>query len=401
MIDRSLYLDAVRPFFGRPLIKVLTGIRRSGKSCLLQQICAELATDSNKEQFFIDMELAEFFPLRVPGAFDAFVQKARKRKSNKEIFIDEVQEIPEWERSINGLLKEGRWDIYLTGSNAHLLSSELATLIAGRYVEFPVYTLGYSEFLNFAKDRDSEEAWANFLQFGGFPGLHELPDISRVRLQYLKSLQDTILLKDVVERNAIRDPKILESVLDFIYDNIGSFTTAKSMSDFLKTQHVAISVVALQGYLRALESGYAVHQARRFDIKGKRILELNSKYFIGDLGLRTARLGFQDRDISGILENIVYMELKRRGYSVAVGRVGELEVDFVAAREGAPIYVQVATTLHEKSTRVREFRSLEQISDNFPKLVLSLDHTTSSADGIAQMPLRKFLLDTKEQYRTL
>jgi len=391
MQNREIYLDQLRPFIERPVIKVLTGIRRSGKSSLLQQIHKEISQKGKRVLVFVDMELSVNFPLRVPGAFERFLAAYRKKKTPKSIFIDEVQEIPEWERSVNALLKEGGWDIYLTGSNAHLLSSELATLIAGRYVEFQVYPLGYSEFLQFVGHSESSQQWDAFLRYGGFPGLHELPALERVRLQYLAAVQDTILLRDVVERNAIRDPKILESVIDFIYDNIGSFTTAKTMSEYLKSQHIGISIVALQGYLRALESGFAIHQAKRYDIKGKRLLEVNSKYYVADLGLRFARLGARDRDISGILENVVYLELCRRGYQVHVGRVGDLEVDFVALKEGQKLYVQVAATLHDRKTREREFRSLEMIQDNYPKMVLSLDSTHSNADGILQIPLREFL----------
>ncbi len=377
---------------GRPVIKVLTGVRRSGKSCLLKMLSQRVANQGKIRPYFVDMELADFFSLRVPGALDRYLQKPRSLKGKKALFIDEIQEIPEWERTVNGLLKTGDWDIYLTGSNARLLSSELATLIAGRYVEFPVYPLGYAEYLQFCGRGDNEVDWQDFLRYGGFPGLHELPATERVRLQYLMSLQDTIVLRDVVQRHAIREPKLLESVLDFVYDNVGAFTTAKSMSDYLKSQHVSLSVVALQGYLHAMESGYLLYQARRYDIKGKRLLEIQSKYYLADLGLRYARLGPRDRDIAGLLENIVYLELRRRGYTVHVGRLGELEVDFVAIRNGLPLYLQVATTMQDPQTRAREFRSLEAIPDNYPKILLSLDPVESVHNGIFQMPLKKFLL---------
>lgn len=395
MKSRPSYLEQIQPFIGTPLIKVLTGIRRCGKSCLLQQIEARWKELHPKGHVVaIDMELSSFARFRQPESFDAWIHaQAGKSRGSKALFIDEVQEIPAWERTVNSLLKHGSWDIYLTGSNAHLLSSELATLLAGRYVEIHVLPLGYREHLEFRDALDSEEEFREFLKLGGLPGIHELPHLERPRIQYLSAVQDSVLLRDVVERNAIRDPKVLESVVDFVYDNIGSFTTAKSMSDYLKSQKVNISVVTLQGYLRALESGYAIYQARRFDIKGRRMLEINSKYYLADLGLRFARLGSRDRDIAGLLENVVYLELLRRGFRVSVGRLGDLEVDFVAEREGRTLYVQVASSLHEPSTREREFRSLEAIPDNWPKLVVSPDAPESHQDGIWQLPLRRFLLD--------
>jgi uncharacterized protein len=394
MNGREIYLEQLRPFIGRPVIKVLTGIRRCGKSCLLQQAAALWKSLHPKgDALIVDMELPGNGQFRSPGALDAHLASLPKRKGESAIFIDEAQEIPEWERTVNGLLKAGGWDIYLTGSNAHLLSSELATLLSGRYVEIHVLPLSYREHLDFRRAPDSADEFQTFLRMGGLPGLHELPDIERPRLQYLSAVQDSVLLRDVIERNAIRDPRTLESVVDFVYDNIGSFTTAKSMSDYLKSQRIGISVVTLQGYLRALEAGYAIYQARRWDIKGRRMLEINSKYYLADLGLRTARLGARDRDIAGQLENVVYLELLRRGHKVSVGRLGELAVDFVAERDGALTYVQVATTILDDKTREREFRSLEAIPDNYPKLVVSQDGHASHEGGILHVPLRRFLLD--------
>lgn len=395
MNHRETYLAQVRPFMDRPLIKVLTGIRRCGKSCLLQLIGEQWkALHPKGKAVFIDMELSAHAPLRRPGAFDVHLDVLRKAKgSPRAILIDEVQEIPQWERGVNSLLKEGGWDIYLTGSNAHILSSELATLLAGRYVAIHVLPLSYAEHLDFREASDSQEEFREYLRFGGLPGLHELPRQERPRLQYLSAVQDSVLLRDVVERNAIRDPRTLESVVDFVYDNIGSFTTAKSMSDYLKSQRIGISVVTLQGYLRALENGYAIYQAKRYDIKGRRMMEVNSKYYLADLGLRQARLGERDRDIAGMLENVVYLELLRRGWQVSVGRLDDLEVDFVARREGRLLYVQVAASILDAATREREFRSLERIPDNYPKLVLSLDGHESHEGGILHLPLRRFLLE--------
>lgn len=401
MRTRKLYLEQILPFMDRPLIKVLTGIRRSGKSCLLQQVHEEWKTRHPKgEALFIDMELMPNASFRLPGALDAHIRHLPTSRNPRAILIDEVQDIPEWERSVNSLLKEGGWDIYLTGSNAHLLSSELATLMAGRYVEIHVLPLGYAEHLDFREAPDSDDEFREFLRFGGLPGIHELPRSERPRLQYLSAVQDSVLLRDVVERNSIREPKTLESVVDFVYDNIGSFTTAKSMSDYLKSQRIGISVVTLQGYLRFLEAGFAIYQAGRYDIKGRRMLEVNSKYYLSDLGLRHARLGERDRDIAGQLENVVYLELKRRGYSVNVGRLGELEVDFVATRDGQILYIQVATSIQDARTREREYRSLESIRDNYPKLVLSLDGHRSHEGGILHVPLRRFLLDSRDWTET-
>ncbi len=392
---RTEYLEQIRPFVGTPLIKVLSGIRRCGKSCLLKQAGDLWKTaHPNGTLVFVDMELSEFGRFRQPGALDAYLASFQTPTPGPcALFIDEAQEIPAWERCVNSLLKGGGWDIYLTGSNAHLLSSELATLLAGRYVQIHVLPLGYAEHLEFRESSDSEDEFKEFLRFGGLPGIHELPRLERPRIQYLSAVQDTVLLRDVIERNSIREPRTLESVVDFVYDNVGSFTTAKSMSEYLKSQRVNISIVTLQNYLRALESGYAIYQANRWDIKGKRMLEVNSKYYLADWGLRFARLGSRDRDISGQLENVVYLELLRRGYKVNVGRLGDLEVDFVAEKDGQRLYVQVATTIHDPNTRQREYRSLEAIDDNYPKLVVSLDPHESHEGGIPHVPLRQFLLN--------
>jgi uncharacterized protein len=394
MKSREAYLEQILPFVGRPVIKVFTGIRRSGKSCLLRQAAALWKSLHPKgSTLFLDMELPENGHFRKEETLANHLASLPRHKGERAIFIDEAQEIPQWERIVNGLLKAGGWDIYLTGSNAHLLSSELATLLSGRYVEIHVLPLSYREHLDFRSVSDSAEEFQLFLRMGGLPGLHELPDLERPRLQYLSAVQDSVLLRDVIERNSIRDPRTLESVVDFVYDNIGSFTTAKSMSDYLKSQRIGISVVTLQGYLRALEASFAIYQSKRYDIKGRRMLEINSKYYLADLGLRTSRLGTRDRDIAGQLENVVFLELLRRGHSVSVGRLGELEVDFVAEREGKLMYVQVASTILEAKTREREFRSLEAIPDNYPKLVVSLDAHESHEGGIPHIPLRRFLLD--------
>ena len=395
MKARKHYLEQIESLVGTPLIKVLTGIRRSGKSCLLRQAADRWKSLNPKsEVVFVDMELSENAKYRVSGSLQEFLKKLKHRKGiARAILIDEVQEIPEWERLVNSLLKEGGWDIYLTGSNAHLLSSELATLLAGRYVEIHVFPLSYSEHLEFREAHDSEDEFREFLRYGGLPGIHELPRQERPRLQYLSAVQDSVLLRDVIERNAIREPRTLESVLDFVYDNVGSFTTAKSMSDYLKSQRVNISVVTLQNYLRALESGFAVYRADRYDIKGRRMLEINSKYYLADLGLRFARLGARDRDIAGLLENIVYLELLRRGNKVSVGRLAELEVDFVAEKNGQLLYIQVATTISDARTSEREYRSLEAIPDNYPKMVVSLDPFDSHQGGIRHVPFRRFLLE--------
>jgi len=304
-----------------------------------------------------------------------------------------------WEQVINSLRVDLDCDIYVTGSNAKLLSGELATLLAGRYVEIQVYPLDFEEYLAFAAENEDEaklskqEQFANFLRFGGLPGIHQLKwDEDRV-MQYLHDIYNSVLLKDVIARNRIRDTALLESIVLYLMDNIGNTFSAKTISDFLKSQGRKLSTETVYNYLRALESAFLIHKVVRFDIKGKRILETQEKYYLSDLGLRHAVIGYRDNDIAGVLENTVFLELLRRGFSVNIGKQDVAEVDFVANRADDRLYIQVCYILTPENTD-REFAPLEAISDNYEKLVLSTDTLLRvNRGGIRQKNIIDFLLE--------
>jgi len=306
-----------------------------------------------------------------------------------------VQEIEGWEKAVSGFLTDEIADIYITGSNSRMLSSELATYISGRYIEFKMYTLTFSEFLKFRQITESEkkeQEFALFMKYGGFPGIHRMEYDDEVIGQYISSLYNTILLKDVVAHNNLRDISLLERISVFTADNCGNITSSKKIADFLKSQKVKGSVDTVQNYLAMLSSAYIFHKVNRFDIKGKRLLEIHEKYYSGDIGLKNNLVGYQPNDISGLLENIVYLELLSRGYKVNIGKINDLEIDFIAIKNNQPLYIQVAYLLADNKTMEREFGALEKINDNHPKIVLSMDKLPdSNKNGIKWYNLIDFL----------
>lgn len=311
------------------------------------------------------------------------------------LFIDEVQEIEGWEKCIASYLGTDNYDIYLTGSNAGMLSSELASLLSGRYIEFPIYSLSFSEFLDFMgkKEAGAQNNFPIYLQYGGFPALSHFDLDKEIVYQYISSLYNTILLKDVVKRYHVRNITLLENITKYTFDNIGNIFSAKKISDYLKSQRLSIGVETVQNYLSYLCSTFALYKVQRYDIKGKRILELHEKYYLGDIGLRHALLGYREADIAGMLENLVFLELKRRGYDIFIGKYGTKEIDFIATKAGDKLYVQVSYLLGSKQTIEREFSPLLAIRDNYPKYVLSMDTIFGSDyDGIKHLNLIDFLL---------
>jgi len=389
MILRPQYQEQIAPFIGKPLAKVFTGLRRVGKSGLLTLQRESLLKQGAPKAHMvnIDMESLDFPFLDSDQALYQYCQKQVKQGPGV-LFLDEAQEIPAWQKGVAALLKKG-WDIYVTGSNAHMLSSDNATHLAGRHIEIPVQGLSFSEYIAFAKHYgtklpvEQEQCFWHYLRWGSFPGIHQIAFAEQAWRQYLDAIQNTVVLRDVVARFQIRNVRLLEDVYTFLLDNLGQFSTAKSISDYLKNQRSTASQDTVQEYIRALEAAYALIKVQRYDLKGKRILERNEKYFAGDLGLRTARRGFQSTAISGILENAVCLELRRRGYSVHVGKIGEREVDFVAEKHGAIEYIQVAYLLSEPATIEREYSPLEHIPDHYPKTVLSMDKVSPRRKGIA------------------
>ncbi|NOY69316.1 MAG: ATP-binding protein [Deltaproteobacteria bacterium] len=398
MYERNLYIDKIRPFINKPVIKVITGMRRVGKSCLIKLIIEMLKQDMEDRNriLYINKESLDFEFISDFKDLNRYVNKFFKGiKGEKYLFVDEIQEIDEWEKAITSLFSKGNIDIYVTGSNAHLLSSEIATLISGRFIEFPVYTLSFAEFLLFRKDKkeDIETEFLNYMKFGGFPAIHYFDLNEEVIYQYVNSLYNTILLKDVVKRNGVRNVYLLEKIIRYIFDNVGNIFSAKKISDFIKSQKIKVSMETVQNYISYLLSAFAIHKTSRYDIRGKRLLELHEKYYIGDSSLKYAMLGYKETAISGMLENIVFLELKRRGYNIHVGKYDNKEIDFIAEKENKKIYIQVAYLLASTETIEREFSTLERIKDNHPKYVISMDKIFGhDSAGIKRLNLIDFLL---------
>src|ERR1035437_1253783 len=394
---RQNYLDAIEPWIGKPVIKILTGMRRVGKSMLLEQV-RELLLGRGVEarrMVVLNMERLEFEAINDHRDLARLIGESTVGLDGaKYLLIDEVQELAGWEKAVNSLFSEGHWDIYLTGSNAHMLSAELATLLAGRYVEFPVYSLGLTEYLDFKGlgKGHAREVFPEYLRLGGMPAIHQFGLHEPTVMQYLGSIFDTIVLKDIVARHELRNVPLFENICRFVIDKIGSMISARRLAEYLKAQGLSVSVDTVLKYLGYLEETFILHRARRYDVRGKRHLEINDKYYLGDIGLRHARLGHAPSAINGLLENLVFLELKRRGYQVFVGKVGDREVDFVATRDRSVRYLQVCYLLAADAVVEREFGVLRSIPDHYPKLVVSAD-TLWSGDqqGIGHCHIADFL----------
>ncbi len=402
MYTRNFYLDKVKPFIKKPVIKVITGMRRVGKSFFLKQIIQLLLQQdvAEKNILYIDKERLEFDFLQNYRDLDEYVgERFSDVPGHKYLFVDEVQEIEQWEKTINSLLNRGDIDIYITGSNAHLFSSELATLLSGRYIEFPIYALSFKEFLLFRGDRkkDPSVEFQNYLRFGGLPALHHFELVDDVVYQYVRSVYDTILLKDIIKRNNVRNVPLLENINRYLFDNIGNIFSAKRVSDYFKSQKVKVGVDTVQNYINYFIETFSFYKVQRYDIKGKRILEIYEKYFTGDVGIRHAVLSYRGTEIAGVLENLVFLELKRRNYSVYIGKWEDRKIDFVAEKEDKRIYIQVAYLLASEEVVEREFTPLQQVKDNYPKYVLSMDTLLGSDyEGIKRMNIMDFLLSDEK-----
>jgi hypothetical protein len=400
MIQRDRYLKQISPFIGKPVIKVITGIRRCGKSTFLKMICNTLIERkiSPDNIVLINKDSMEFDFIGNYQQLDTYVKKRIKNiKGIVYLFIDEIQEIKGWEKAVSGFLADKIADLYITGSNSRMLSSELATYISGRYIEFKMYPLTFSEFLLFRQGiymDHVEDEFALFMKYGGFPGIHHMEYDDEVIGQYVSALYNTILLKDVVAKNGIRDVDLLERIAKFTADNCGNITSAKKIADFIKSQKIKGSVDTVQNYLGMFTGAYIFYRVNRFDIKGKRLLEIHEKYYTGDIGLKHNLLGYKLGDIAGHLENILFLELLTRGYTVDIGKYNDREIDFIASKGSERKYIQVAYLLHDQKTIDREFGALEMIHDNFPKMVLSMDKFHDpNRNGIKWMNLIDFLVN--------
>ena len=402
MTKRELYIEKIKPFINKDIIKVITGIRRSGKSVMLKLIMEELKQNKIDEKQFININFENLINIELTTAdklHEYILKKASEIKKKCYIFLDEIQEVKDWEKCINSLRvnEEYDFDIYITGSNAKLLSGELSTYLAGRYVEFVIYPFSFKEFLETLKsiqqDVSTREAFQKYVKFGGMPFLYNLAFEEEASLQYLKDIYSSIILKDITQRNKIRDTDLLERVISYLIMNVGNNFSATSISKFFKSENRKVSVETILNYIKAAEESFLIYRVSRDDLIGKKVLNVNEKYYIADHGMREAILGSNQRDINQIFENIIYLELLRKGYNVRVGKVDNLEVDFVCTKGNEKIYVQVAYLLASPETIEREFTSLEKIDDNYPKYVISMDEFDMSRNGIKHINIIDFLMN--------
>lgn len=393
-ITRQHYIDRIKPYIGKDIIKVITGQRRVGKSYLLFQIMDVVtASDPEAQIIYINKELYEFDFIDNYKALLAYIKDKVKGKKNCYVFIDEIQDIDQFEKALRSLSAEGGYDIYCTGSNAGLLSGDLATYLSGRYIEIKVFCLSYIEFLEFHKLQKDPEAFLKYIKYGGLPYLINLKLKDDIVYDYLKNIYNTILFKDVVKRHRIRNIAFLERLTIYLADNAGSLVSAKKISDFLKSQKTNISPNVVLNYLSHLESAFFILKVQRSEIAGKKIFEIGEKYYFEDLGLRHTIVGYQQADIGRILENLVFVHLKRSGYDITVGRIGGKEIDFACEKKGERLYVQVAYMITDQKVHDREFGNLLEIKDNFTKIVVSMDEMTGGKfKGIRHVNIRDFLV---------
>ncbi len=393
LLNRNTYTFKIKPFVRKNLIKVLTGQRRVGKSYLLFQLMADIKAE-NKEAniIYINKEDLKFDFIKDAKELHFYIDARLKPNQFNYIFIDEIQDIVDFEKALRSLLLDENNDIYITGSNAKMLSGELATYLSGRYVEFNVYSLSYSEFLLFHGQQDSDNAMGLYFKYGGLPYLINLP-LSDLAFEYINSVYSTIIFRDVVARYSLRNTVFLEKLVVFIADNIGSLFSAKKISDFLKSQQVRIAPNQIQLYAQYLSSAYIIHDVERYDLIGKRIFEVGTKFYFENLGIRNAIVGYKPNDAGKLLENAVFNHLLYLGYEVKVGSYSSKEIDFVGSRNGEFIYIQVALRLDAEETIQREFGNLLLVSDNYPKYVITNDRFDGNTyKGIQHIYIRDFLM---------
>ncbi len=398
LFNRDTYLEKIRLFIDKPIIKVLTGQRRVGKSYLLKLLIQEISRDPKSNIIYIDKEREAFSSITNHTELNEYVKNKLNPKKKNYLFVDEVQEIEGFQYGLRSLLNEQLCDIFCTGSNAHILSGDLATYLAGRYIDFPIYSLSYIEFLDFNNLLDSNESLNTYLTIGGLPFQYHLGANPTLVFEYLKNVYASILLKDVVKREGIRNVALLENLVRFLADNIGSIFSAQNVSKYLKSQQIKIPTQSVINYLKALTNAYFIYQVPRAEVKGLKIFATGEKYYFDDLGIRNSIVGFNlSIDISKLMENVVFMHLKRLNYNVYVGKDDDREIDFIADRDNEKIYVQVCYLLNDEKTQKREFGNLLKIKDNYPKFVISMDTITSvnSYKGIKHLHLRAFLLKEK------
>lgn len=392
---RKGYIERIKPFIRKSVAKVLTGQRRVGKSFLLYQLIEEiLGEEPNANIIYINLEDFAFSSLQTAQDLHSYIISQSQKEGKNYIFIDEIQDIPGFEKVIRSLLLNEDNDIYITGSNANMLSGELATYLSGRYIEFKIYSLAYSEFLEFHGLTENEKSYELYSRYGGLPYLLNLPLEDETVNEYLKSVYSTIVFRDVVSRYKLRNTLFLEKLIQFLSENIGNLFSAKNISDYLKSQHATVSVNQIQNYTEYLSNAFLIHRIERYDLIGKRIFEIGEKYYFENMGIRNIVIGYRITDKAKILENLVHNHLLYKGYEVKVGYYGDKEIDFIGEKNGEKLYIQVALKIDSEKTAEREFGNLLKIQDNYPKMVITEDNFSgNSYEGIHHCSIRQFLME--------
>lgn len=399
MINREHYMNKLLVYKNTEFIKVITGIRRCGKSSLLKLFMNKLKEENSKVNvIYMNFESFEFDKIIDYKDMYTEIKKQIKSKEKTYILLDELQRITNWEKCVNALTVDFNCDIYITGSNAYLLSSELSTYLSGRYIEIKMLPLSFKEFLKFSDFKSNvtiDEKFNQYMKYGGMPGIIRLSNDYDLFDDAIKGIYNTVFMKDVIEKNKLTDASLLEKVLKFLMSNTGSLVSSKKIADFLTSQGTKVTHNTILNYLEMLENAYIIYRAPRYDIKGKELLKTLEKYYIVDIGIRNSILGFRDADYGHIIENIVFFELLNRGYTVTVGKNDSSEVDFIATTSKEKKYYQVTLSLLEENVRNREFAPLKNINDNYEKTILTLDrvYNETSEEGIKCRNVIDFLLE--------
>lgn len=402
MIYRPLYVDKIMAYVDTPFVKILTGVRRCGKSTILKMIMEKLRTEKNilpEQLVSLRFDSMEYDDMTAKEMFQ-LVKERLYPQGKTYFFLDEVQEIKNWEKVVNSLATDYNVDIYVTGSNSRMMSSEIATYLTGRYISFRVYTLSFAEYLDFKKQymplKDVHVELSDYIRLGGFPATH-LQNFSQDEVYTIvRDIYNSTIFSDIVRRNQLRKIDQLEKVVKYTFSNVGNPFSAKSISDYVKAEHRSIDNETVYNYLEKLEKAYLLHRCQRYDLKGKELLKTQEKYYLADTALRYSVLGYTPDSVASSLGNVVYLELCRRGYSVTIGKTLDGEVDFVAQKQNDKLYVQVTQEIRSEKTERREYERLLEIRDNYPKYVLRTDEFVGgNYEGIKSMHVADFLLSNE------
>lgn len=402
MIDRPLYMDKIMAYTDTPFVKILTGVRRCGKSTILKMIMERLKTERHiPDERIISCryDSMEYVDLTAKDMYDQL--KSRLSTEGKTyLFLDEVQEIEGWERVVNSLASDFDVDLYVTGSNSRMMSSEIATYLTGRYISFRIFTLSFGEYLMFKRQyvpvSDAKTELANYVRLGGFPATHLQAYSQEEVYTIVRDIYNSTIFSDIVRRSQIRKIDQLERIVKYTFNNVGNTFSAKSIADYLKSEHRSLDNETVYNYLEKLEKAYLLHRCIRYDLQGRELLKTQEKFYLADVALRYSVLGYDADSVAASLENIVYLELCRRGYTVNVGKTDGSEIDFVAERQNERLYVQVTQEIRSEKTAKREYERLLEIRDNYPKYVLTTDaFAGGNYQGIRTMHIADFLLSTE------